>query len=190
MKSKAFSIVAIIIALASWVQGQSNRPYVIQNGDTIPCKSISFGYSRRGALEFAQYIDAEGRKVRSEAEQGLPNVTSFFSKDTVFDRVPIFADKTDGPVWYAPRMADGKIKLYFVNTTYVYNDAGNTGGYYRFTFQMPDGNFYKVTQGNVNKVIKPYVQQCKNFTERYKGNYKADETSFYELITIYNAQCK
>ena len=26
MKSKAFSIVAIIIALASWVQGQSNAP--------------------------------------------------------------------------------------------------------------------------------------------------------------------
>jgi hypothetical protein len=56
---------------------------------------------------------------------------------------------------------------------------------------MPDGTYYKINNGsNMKKIMRPYLEKCREFAKSYKGEYSTREEPFMKMITLYNALCK
>jgi len=192
MKNRQFLLIAVLLFTSSIVFAQKNKAdfYYIANRDTVFCSKMSYNLTRTGYLKELDYVDLKGKAVGFKGKDLVPDVTTFYVKGTIYDKVPLKANKPNSYIEYTPRIVGGKLTVYkgLIRTT---------GGSrplqlpIRFFIKMPDGKYYKINKKrNMKKVIIPYLMQCKAFTNKYKGDYSNEEQAFIDMIKLYNSVCK
>lgn len=195
-----------------------SQDYFVVENDTIFCSNLEYGTTAQGYLKSVRYTDENGEKVVIEGRKEVPDVLTFYRQEVTIDKIPQKADKPKSYIRYTPRAIDGKLKIYIRypndigsstirsnapnpltmnNSTMSRNQNGSMQtmngnvGVYKFFLKMPDGTFYKINSTkNMKKYIIPYLQNCLEFKDQYKGDYSNIEEAFIEMIELYNSVCK
>ncbi len=169
-------------------QSDKMKYYFVTKKDTVFCKKLRYDVTPAAHINEIDYTDMQGKQIVLKDKKNMPEVLTFHTDKETEDKIPIKPNQPKSYQRYTSRVVDGKLKVY-LGTRGVLN--GSTTGMYRFFIKMPDGKFYKINSGrNMKKVIKPYLIKCKEFNDKYKGNFKRDESSFMDMIGLYNSLCK
>ncbi|RYM32783.1 hypothetical protein ERX46_12015 [Brumimicrobium glaciale] len=170
-----------------------SQDYFIADNDTTYCQDLAYSTTSQGYLKKMSYESLDGSLVKYEKRKKCPNVTTFHIKDKTIDRIPLKASKPNSYVRFISRAVNGKIKTYSnaSSKAYSYSIGEEVMGEYHYTIQMPDGKFYDIRKKkNMKKYIIPYLLECKEFKNQYKGEFKTAEPLFNKTIELYNSLCQ
>lgn len=167
---------------------QTVQYFITSDNDTTYCTEIDVGFNVQWFLDELSYTTVDGEHLEFKGKKNVPDVISFYIDSVALDRTPLKPDD-DKYVRWDYRAVDGKLIVY--NPGQSVNRDMDPSGIYRFYLKMPDGTFYKInSQSNMKKYIIPYLEECTEFKQQYKGDYSTDEEPFIEMIELYNSLCE
>lgn len=196
-----------------------SQDYFVVENDTTFCSNLEYGTTGQGYLKSVRYKDENGKNIVIEGRKNVPDVLTFYRQEVTIDKIPLNADKPKSYIRYTPRAVDGKLKIYeripaemsaskhFTNAPNPLTMDNSTAfrpnkgmemetkrghaGKYKFFIKLPNGIFYKInSKKNMKKNIIPYLQECEEFKNQYKGDYSYEKEPFIEMIELYNSICK
>lgn len=179
----------------SYAQKDTGKNYFIVKGrDTTHCQKLEYRTNPQGYLAGLEFTDEDGREVKIDGRKNVPDVETICVNNVIYDKVPLKASKPNSYIRYTERVVDGKLKVYLSRPHYnddIHGGSGGPVGTYRFFIKMPDGTYYKInSNSNMNKHIKPYLLNCPEFKEGYKGPFSSTEEQFEKMIRYYNSVCQ
>lgn len=186
MKKMIIGVLLIITCINVYA-----KDYFIVKDDTTFCNNLQYTTTAQGYLKSISYDDLNGNSVSLNGRKNVPDVLTFFIKGIYFDKTPLKANKPNGYIRYTARVVNGKLIVYSQSPGTIDLGKGDVpSGTYRFFIKMPDGTFYKINnRKNMEKYIKPYLLQCEEFKNQYKGNFSRSEYLFKPMIELYNSLC-
>ncbi len=184
---KRIMVLPAIAPLCAMAQSVKSNYIVVEGGDTIFCKAVSYRTTPQGYLGQVVYTDLDGKTWEMEGKNNLKSISSFYNGGGFTDKIPQRVSKPDSYVRWAPRVVDGKLKVNYYESMM---SSGINSTFKKFYVRMPDGTFYDVDTTDRKKHIIPYLQQCEAFNAAYKGNFSNEFNSFVKMIQLYNEVCR
>ena len=205
---KNITILFLLFSFSSFAQDY----YFVKDNDTIYAKNIVYYKNYQSYLKEINYTDLNDNSIVITDKKELLKVSQFYLNGKIMDKIPQKVHRPNSYIKWAERVADGKLIVnYYDNPTTFknvygignsfhanYTMQGSIGlgkdfhaTYTKFFVKMPDGKFYNILKRkHRKKIIIPYLKQCANFVNAYKGNYNPDKDSFIETIKLYNSLCE
>ncbi|MFH0865985.1 MAG: hypothetical protein V1904_07305 [Bacteroidota bacterium] len=198
MKIIVFILFYSFIHFLSCAQSDNKLDYFIKDNDTTFCTSISVISNDK--KEDLEYTDQEGNKqIILDAKTN--NITTISINGQIFDLLgkDKSSELTLGYYW---RKINGKIKIYDSSSIKIYhfgNINGNVdtnpgtessgGNNFLDMYLMFDNGeiIYLKNNKTIDEKIKPVVEKCDKFTEKYKGEYKLKDVE--KIVKFYNNFC-
>ncbi|NQY06670.1 MAG: hypothetical protein HRT68_10920 [Flavobacteriaceae bacterium] len=173
--------------------------FVTASNDTTHCKKLEWSTLLNGKLSELKYTTLDGKKVHLKGKKKVPDVILFYENGKTLDKLPSKLHKPKSYYKYVERTVNGKLIVYLREQSYSggtsenINSPGYTKGgmgLYRFWLRLPNGEIYKINKTkNMKNIIIPYLKNCAEFINEYKGNFETDEKSFVKMIKLYNSLC-
>ncbi|MBK6641852.1 MAG: hypothetical protein IPG39_11790 [Bacteroidetes bacterium] len=192
MKKENLILIVYLFSFCNLCHGQNPKTkyyYVTKKGHCF-CDTLSYSTNIQGFLSEINFVDLNGKSVKMEGKENVPNVLTFYLNGITTDKIYTIPDKPSKYTKYIERVVDGKLRVYLRLQEFDAID-GSAMGLYKFYLKMPDETFYQINdKGNMNKYIKPYLLKCTEFANSFKGDFSMQREPFMETIRLYNSLCQ
>ena len=191
MKLNQLIVIALLMTLSQegFTQTNNRDEYFVTSTDTVFCTDLNWGIMNNSRISDLEYTDMKGEKVVIKGKKNMPEILTLYKNGKITDKIQLEPDRPQGPFRYIYRVVNGKIKAYYDSPT-LYTDGSMGGGGSKNYFKMPDGVVYELSKKNMTTILKPFLLSCKEFENKYKGEYSRKVYLFWPMITLYNTSCK
>jgi hypothetical protein len=180
-----FTILASLLISCAIAQ---KSDYFVVGTDTTFCTKLSASFTSQSYIGELNYLDSESKKVALKGRKNIPDIILLCINGKTLDRVPQKLNKPEGYIKWSPRVVNGKLIVNYYESTMSTQTA--TTSIVRFYLRMPDGTYYNIYKSkDVKTFIIPYLEQCKSFKSKYKGDYSRNYDDFTKTIELYNSLC-